>query len=148
MPFFRNTYNYAKEHNIIFGIIFSDLTAFIAYFLSYGVSFVVLGDIHMLFGAILGVYFSLKYKKSKRSPLIIGIFVGIAGTFFTTLTLTIFQWAYSLKINSYWFFTYLIPAVVIGPIVGAILGLIFKIKQKNNDDSSLDDEFLRSLEDQ
>lgn len=146
MPFFRDAYNYAKKNNIIFGIIFTDLIAFIAYLFSNGVSFIVLGDIHMLFGSILGVYFSLKYRKQNQSPLLYGILVGLVGTFFSALTLTLFQWTYILNINFSIFYIYIIPAIIIGPLVGAIFGLIFRIKEKDIDKSSIDEEFFKDLE--
>jgi len=148
MPFFKDFYEYAKRSSIIFGIFFNDIITFISYIISLGAYFITPGDIQMLFGVILGVIFSLKYRKPHQSPLLYGIFVGIMGTFLSAFTLSLFQMAYIMKLDLVIFIVYLFPAIIIGPLIGAIIGLIYKIKQKRTNNSSIDEDFYNSLEDE
>ena len=152
MPFFKKAFLFAKEHNIIFGIIFTDLIAFIAYIMSYGFSITIFdGDIHMIVGVTIGVYFTMRYLEKDRSPLTYGIIIGFFGTLLTAITLTLFQWTYN------WFFIgtidfqllilYLIPGFLIGPIIGLIIGLIFRYKGKK-EKSLANDDFYENLKEE
>jgi len=152
MPFFKKAYLYAKEHHIIFGIIFTDLIAFIAYIVSYGFSITIFdGDIHMTVGAILGVYFAMRYLEKEKSPLTYGIIVGSLGTLFTAITLTLFQWTFNLffigTIDFQLLIFYLIPGFLIGPIIGLIIGIIFRYKDKKKKSLAADDFYEDLKED-
>jgi hypothetical protein len=144
MPFIADFYKYAKENSIIFGIIFSNVITFMTYIISFGISVVFFGDIHIFIGTAIGLYFALKYKNPEQSPLLYGILGGVVSSILSAFTLTLFQWAYIFMIIIEVFFIYLIPAIIIGPILGIIFGIYFWRKEAGKDEET-DSEFWESL---
>ncbi|MBD3198278.1 MAG: hypothetical protein GF317_24730 [Candidatus Lokiarchaeota archaeon] len=147
MSFIKNVYVYAKTNNLLFGIVIIDLVSFISYFLSGGVSILITGDIQLLFGVILGVWFALKFLHNKKKSIILGILVGSIGAVLSALSLAIFQWTFAQSVIIDIVIIYLYPAVIIGPIAGLAVGMVYYLKDKTKSEPIDDsDEFYKSLE--
>lgn len=148
-----NFYDKAKEKNIFSGIIIVDLIAFISYTIfPFGLFFY--GDIHMILGVLLGVYFGLSNKKKHQLELKLGVVIGFMGSFLAAISMTMFEWvsftvSQGLSIIAFLFYfsVFIIEAILIGLIVGILLGLYFRRKNRRIIlESEIDEDFYKSLE--
>ncbi|MFX1571540.1 MAG: hypothetical protein ACFFB0_02245 [Promethearchaeota archaeon] len=149
IPFIANLYQYAKENNLLAGMIITDLIAFIA-FLIFPAGIFFSGDLQMIIGSLLGVYFSLSHKKQGQSEIVTGLTVGITGTIFTAISLSFFEWMiYAQNSPISLFFViiiFFIEAIVIGLAVGILLGFLFARKKRGIIvDKETDEKFFESL---
>ena len=152
IPFKANLYEQAKANNIISGIIIFDLITFLAYILN-PVSIIYPGDIDMIFGAIVGLTFSLKNRKINQKSINIGLLVGILGAILSAFSFTIFRLVLeliifgSILISFFIFYlSNLILALVIGSIFGGLIGYYYSKKNEEiKSRSSIDDDFFEDL---
>jgi len=152
----RNLYQSARNHNVIAGILINDVISFVA-FLSLGfliIGIVWPGDIQIFLGAFFGTRFALRNEVSQNHLLRIGLLVGIVGGILSALSMTAFMislFIFSIGLqNGYFlmlFASFLIAALIIGPIIGIILYLHYNHKRKQQKASLLDDEFFEDLKD-
>ena len=149
IPFIAKLYQYAKENNILAGMIIIDLIAFIAYLIfPSGIFF--FGDLQMLIGALFGVYFSLSHKKQNQSDIILGLTVGICGTILTAISYSLFEWMIYTQDSPMPLFLnisiFILEAIIIGLGIGILLGLLFRRKKRGIlVDKETDERFFESL---
>ena len=154
MSFIGNLYETAKKNNILGGIIFIDLIAFISYIIfPFGIFY--FGDLHMIIGCIVGIYFTLKHMKPNQSVLILSILTGFIGSILTAVSYTLFDWILFLGILKDSPFMllviselFLIEAIIIGLIMGLIIGIYYNRRSKNlTESTSIEEEFYDGLKD-
>ena len=139
IPFIQDLYEKSKEHNVFSGIIIFDLIAFIAYLIN-PISFFFLGDLHVLFGAIVGVILALKARKVGDNPIHIGLIVGFFGAFLSAISIIIFHFfvfvlpkpGFDLYLTLSLFFEIFIVATIIGIMIGGMMGLYISHKEREN----------------
>jgi len=115
------------------------LTAFIAYLIN-PIPFFFLGDLHVLFGAIVGVILSLKARKIDENPLHTGLLVGFFGAFLSVISIMIYLFfvfvlpnhGFDLNLTLSLFFEIFIVATIIGIMVGGVMGLYISYKDRKN----------------
>jgi hypothetical protein len=146
-------YNKAKEKNILSGIIIADLITFISY-LIFPSGIIFFGDLHMIIGVSIGIYFGLSNKKKKDSEMKTSLFIGFFGALFAGISMSFFEWilyitSYRFSIIALLFFiiVFTIEALIIGLPISLVFGLYFKKKRKRMVSvSKVDEEFYKSLE--
>jgi hypothetical protein len=144
-------YKKAIKWNILGGIIFSDLIAFIAYVIfPAGIFF--FGDFQMVLGVAIGTRFALKHIKEFQSPIKLGIIAAVGGSILTAVSMIVFDWTiFSFDTTLSYnflniFFLYLLEALIIGLSLGIIIGLYYRSKSTNINKSKENlDELLESL---
>jgi hypothetical protein len=147
-----NLYNKAKQWNILAGIIISDLIALIA-FVIFPSGIILLGDLQMGIGVIIGTRFALKNLKQNQTPLKYGIIASLGGALLSATSLSVFEWTISLIsviIRNLLFsiiFSFVLEALIIGFFIGMIEGLYFRSKhpKKVNQNNKKLDELYESL---
>lgn len=115
------------------------MTAFIAYLIN-PIPFFFLGDLHVLFGAIVGVILSLKARKIDENPLHTGLLVGFFGAFLSVISIMIYLFfvfvlpnhGFDLNLTLSLFFEIFIVATIIGIMVGGVMGLYISYKDRKN----------------
>jgi len=145
-------YNKAKRNNLTTGIIIFDIISFLAYVIN-PFSLVYPGDLDILFGGIVALLFALRNKKEEQSFLRLGIIVGTMGAFFSTLSISVYDFIFAVFIYGYtltFFFirliTFSIIAIIIGLLLGLIFGYIYHIRTpKETMNSKKLDKFLDEL---
>jgi hypothetical protein len=152
IPPIADIYNKAKKNNLTSGIIIFDIISFISYVIN-PFSFVYPGDLDILFGGILALIFTLKNKKTDQIFLKLGITVGLAGAFFSAISISVYDLIFAIFIYGYglaFLFIRVIIFSIIALMIGLILGIIFGYiydartpKEKTN--SKKLDEFLDEL---
>jgi hypothetical protein len=146
-------YKKVKEKNLLSGIIIADLIAFISYLIfPSGIFF--FGDLHMIIGISIGVYFGLSNKKIEDSEMKTSLVVGILGAFLTAISMSLFEWI--LRIASYGFLIidllfyltlFVTEALIIGLPISLVFALYFRKKRKNVViGSKMDERIYKSLE--
>lgn len=153
MPWVNKLYETAKKRNFLAGIIIFILISFVSYLLSAGVSILFYGDIQFIVGALFGIYFSLKYQKSKYSPILYGLIVGVLGGIFAALSIVFFEWMYYSISNGFQlgsliflFSNFSIIGLIIGAIIGLIFGYFFVRKRTKSKLTSKDEKLFEDLE--
>lgn len=152
IPFKTNLYEQAKQNNIISGIIIFDLISFLAYLIN-PISIIYPGDIDMIFGAIVGLTFSLKNRKIDQESMKTGLLVGFVGAILSAISFTLFRLVLELIIFGSVFTSFiifylsnLILALVIGLIFGLLFGYYYSRKsEKTKAKSSIEDDFFEGL---
>ena len=141
--------DYMRENNILSGLILIDLIAFISY-LIFPTGLIYFGDFQMSIGCIIGTRFALKNIKPNQSFLSLGLVVGLFGSVLTGISFSFFDWVvYSSSPRLYLiiFELYLLEAITIGLVIGALTGFYYHRKHKSiNLDRSIDEQFYKSLE--
>lgn len=97
--------------------------------------------------------FALRNKKEEQSFLRLGIIVGTMGAFFSTLSISVYDFIFAVFIYGYtltFFFirliTFSIIAIIIGLLLGLIFGYIYHIRTpKETMNSKKLDKFLDEL---
>lgn len=115
------------------------MTAFIAYLIN-PIPFFFLGDLHVLFGAIVGVILALKARKIDENPLHTGLLVGFFGAFLSVISIMIYLFfvfvlpnhGFDLNLTLSLFFEIFIVATIIGIMVGGLMGLYISYKDRKN----------------
>jgi hypothetical protein len=153
MPSISEIYEKAKEKNLLSGIIIADLIAFISYLLfPSGILF--FGDLHMIIGVSIGVYFGLKNKKKEDSEMKTGLIIGVFGAFLTAISMSLFEWilyitfsGFSVTALLFYLIWFVLEALIIGLVISLIFALYFRIKRKKIIiGSKVDENFYKSLE--
>jgi hypothetical protein len=133
-------YEEVKKKNLISGIIIAGLISFFFYlFLPYRVVFS--GDIQMIIGLIIGVYFALKNKRNYlklNSEIKTGLLVGILGGLLSAISIGLYQWIVIISIYGFLIISLLysltvliIEGLVLGLAVGYLIGFYFDRKSKS-----------------
>lgn len=128
-----NTYEKAKQRNVLGGIVISDLIAFIAYVIFFS-GFFWFGDFQMVLGVAIGTRFALKHMKEFQSPLKLGLTVALGGSILSAVSMFIFTWViyfFNPALLDF-FFLYILEALIIGLFLGIILGLYYRSKYNND----------------
>ncbi len=115
------------------------MIAFIAYLIN-PIPFFFLGDLHVLFGAIVGVILALKARKPDENPLHTGLFVGFFGALLSVISIMIYIFfafvlpnhGFDLNLTLSLFFEIFIVATIIGIIIGGVMGFYISYKDRKN----------------
>ena len=143
-----------KENNLISGIILFDFITTISYLLNpFAIFFQ--GDLDLLFGAIIGIIFAVKNRKSNYDPIAIGAIVGLLGSALAAISISILTVLIPSPGNiSSSFFGNLQFELLIGVLIGVPIGLFGglcgklskrnrnKFSKKKNISSENDDIFV------
>ena len=151
-----NLSDYFTEKNLNTGISIFVLITFVAYLSTfyYYQGYAVYADLQFLFGAILGVVFTLKYRKPEQSILKYGIFTGIGGGFLSSVFISLYITVPTFIITGPNIIYYLLllgylslSGIVIGVITGALLGAYYMYKEIKGEDeeTGIDDDLYKDL---
>lgn len=150
ISFISNLYEKAKQNNIIAGIIIFDLISFLAYLIN-PVSIFYPGDIDMIFGAIIGLMFSLKNRKVDQEFMKTSLLVGIIGAILSAISFTLFRLIIELIIIGSIYISFIVfylinlmLALAIGLIFGVIFGYYYS-RKSGETKSSIEDDFFEDL---
>ncbi|MFX1385362.1 MAG: hypothetical protein ACFFBP_23340 [Promethearchaeota archaeon] len=107
----------------------------------------------MIFGAILGLIFSLKNRKVNQKSLNTGLVVGIVGAILSAISITLFRLSIELIVSgsipiifNLFYLSNLILALFIGIIFGGLMGYYYSRKSdKHKKKSLIDDDFFEDL---
>jgi len=151
-----NLSDYFTEKNLNTGISIFVLITFVAYLSTfyYYPGYIVYADLQFLFGAILGVVFTLKYRKPEQSILKYGIFTGIGGGFLSSVFISLYITVPTFVITGpnityylLWLGFLSLSGIVIGVITGAFLGAYYMYKEMKGEDEEkgIDDDLYKDL---
>lgn len=106
----------------------------------------------MLFGAIVGVLFSIKNDTSATGPLKVGLFVGSVGSVLSAFSLSLLEYTifivyFGLDITYFveLFIIFFAVCILIGSIVGGLIGFYYWNRQRKPKESLVDEEFFEDL---
>ena len=148
--------NYLKEKNLNSGIAFFTLFTFISYILTryFYTGYFIFADLQFIVGAIIGVLFTLINRKPDQSILKYGIITGIAGGFFSSFFITLYEWimvSSAIGIDIRIFFIYLgyicLSGIPIGLVISALISAyyVYRVMKEEKEEEYIDDEFFKDL---
>jgi len=134
----ENYSGFAKRYNMVIGVLLSGLITSI-FFLILPIGFFFLGDILLVIGSCIGLYFTFKKRKDSQLHIKTGVIVGLVGSVLSLMLIGLFNWIWSsigyefdfiflLNILVYLFVNNGIIYVVVGIILGYIFGNTFRKK--------------------
>ena len=125
---------YVKKYNMFFGILICALITSIL-FVILPTGFLFWGDIHLLIGACIGEYFTLKTKKETQTYIKLAVIVGFSGSLVALILNALFFWiAYLLPGGIDFISTllvFLISSGIMYVMTGIIIGILFGIGFRN-----------------
>jgi predicted membrane protein len=137
IPFIYDLYQKAKDKNIIAGIIIFDIISFLSFLIN-PICFFHPGDIDLFFGAIVGILFALKARKSFQHPVKLGFLVGILGAILSAISISFYEFFAFLLQNyeiNFILFILIINFVfagIIGSIIGGLVGIYYWRQDKKD----------------
>ena len=150
MILISNLYKKAKENNLTSGIIIFILITFILIAVNpYWYGIYMYRDLEFLAGALIGVIFALKNRKSGQSSIKFGIIVGIVGGLLAALV-SGFYLVLFFRIGIYWLFIYVgflsTTGLVLGLMIGVLVGWYYMTKDaREKEDDTTSDDFFQDL---
>ncbi len=137
VPFLSILYEKSKQNNLLTGILLFDIISFIAFIID--PAFIVYpGDLDILFGGIVGVFFALKFRHPDQSFIPTGVISGVFGGILAAISITIytfivFVWpvsGFTIELVFNLLATYTIIAALIGITLGILFGFYYSVKDK------------------
>ena len=127
-----------QKYNMIIGVLLSGLITSI-FFMVYPTGFLFLGDILLVIGSCIGLYFTFKKKKDKQLHIKTGVIVGLVGSVLSLVLIGLFNWIwysidygfnfiFLLDLLVYLFVSNGIMYVIVGIILGYLFGYYFRNK--------------------
>jgi len=123
---------FAQRYNIMLGVLLFAFSTSIMLLILPELWFFFIGDIFLLVGGSIGLYFTFKNRKESQSYIKTGIIVGLIGSVLSLVLISFFEWIlYSLEYeinfilflqNTIFLFTYY---GIIYALVGLTLGYLF-----------------------
>jgi len=128
-----------QKHNMTIGVLLSSLITSI-FFMVYPTGFFFLGDILLVIGSCVGLYFTFKKIKDTQLHIKTGVIVGLVGSVLSLLLIGLFNWIW-YSVDSGFDFIFLLDLFVyllvsngiMYVIVGIILGYLFGYYFRNKD---------------
>ena len=122
---------FAQKYNMVIGVLLSGLITSI-FFMIFPTGFFFLGDILLVIGSCIGLYFTFKKKKETQLHIKTGVIVGLVGSVLSLFLIGLFNWIW-YSIDFGFEFVYLLDLLlylfvsngIIYAIVGIILGYLF-----------------------
>ena len=135
----ENYSGFAQRYNMIIGVLLSGLITSI-FFLVLPIGFFFLGDILLVIGSCIGLYFTFKKKKEAQLHIKTGVIVGVVGSVLSLTLIGLFYWIW-YSIDYGFDFIILLGLLVdlflfngiMYVIVGIILGYLFGRSFRNKD---------------
>ena len=131
---------FAQRYNMVLGVLLSVLITNIL-FLILPTGFFFMGDIILIIGGCIGLYFTFRYKKEFQSHIKTGVIVGLTSSILSLLSIGFFDWMFFLipeygvdviLLLRYLLFLLLNFSIVYA-IVGVIMGYFFGSHYKKED---------------
>ena len=134
----ENNSEFLQRYNMIIGVLLSGLITSL-FFLVYPLGFFFLGDIYLVIGSCIGLYFTFKKRKDTQLYIKTGVIVGLVGSVLSLVLIGLFTWIlysidyvfdfiFLLDLLVFLFLSYGIMYVIVGIILGYIFGYIFRNK--------------------
>lgn len=129
---------FAQRYNMIIGVLLSGLITSI-FFMVLPTGFFFLGDILLVIGSCIGLYFTFKKRKDTQLHIKTGVTVGLVGSVLSLILIGLFNWIlysidygfdfiFLLDLLVYLFVSNGIMYVIVGIILGYIFGNSFRKK--------------------
>ena len=130
---------FVQRYNILIGILLCALLTSILFSIL-PIVFFFIGDIYLVIGGGIGLYFTLKNKKESQSHIKTGIIVGLNGSILSLFLIVFFDWIlYSLGQGfdlilflNYLFYVFVangLMYVLVGVLLGYIFGYFYRNKE-------------------
>jgi riboflavin transporter FmnP len=144
---------FLQRYNILIGILIYSLFTSILLFFFTGVFFFFGGDIFLVAGCCLGLYFTFKKKQDSQSHIKTGVIVGAVGSVLVLVFFSLFVWIpYSLYygyVNFLIFLTLVVELIstigiiyiFVGLILGYLFGYYFRGKEGNEGNKRVSSRF-------
>lgn len=157
IPFISDLMKNARERNVEAGIILFALCSLIIYIPTgfFIVRLILLADLQLLIGAIIGIRFTLKNQEQEVETLKTGVITGIFGGTLSAVLIAFYEWIWlSIKqgeiviLALVWFILlFLISGIVIGLIMGALMSTFYMYKEvkRPDEDKHIDEDFFKDL---
>ena len=131
---------FAQRYNMVLGVLLSVLITNIL-FLILPTGFFFMGDIILIIGGCIGLYFTFRYKKVFQSHIKTGVIVGLTSSILSLLSIGFFDWMFFLipeyGVNVILLLQYLLFLLlnfsIVYAIVGVIMGYFFGSHYKKED---------------
>ncbi len=129
---------FLQKYNMLIGVLLSGLITSI-FFMILPAGFFFLGDILLVIGSCIGLYFTFKKRKESQLHIKTGVIVGLVGSVLSLFLIGLFNWIwysidygfefiYLLDLLLYLFVSNGIIYVIVGIILGYIFGYFFRNK--------------------
>ena len=133
---------FAQRYNMAIGVLLSVLITNIL-FLILPTGFFFMGDIILVIGCCIGLYFTFRYRKESQLHIKTGIIVGLISSVLSLLSIGFFDWIfYFIPIYGYdvllllqYLLFLLMNFAIMYVLVGIILGYIFGNLNKKKEDA-------------
>ena len=130
---------FLQKYNMLIGVLLSGLITSI-FFMILPAGFFFLGDILLVIGSCIGLYFTFKKRKESQLHIKTGVIVGLVGSVLSLFLIGLFNWIW-YSIGYGFEFIYLLDLLlylfvsngIIYVIVGVILGYLFGHTFRNKD---------------
>ena len=131
---------FAQRYNMAIGVLLSVLITNIL-FLILPTGFFFMGDIILVIGGCIGLFFTFKYRNEYQSHIKTGVIVGLTSSILSLLVIGFFDWIFFLipvygadvlLLLQYLLFllvNYTIMYVIVGVIIGYLFGNHYKKKE-------------------
>ena len=130
----------AQKYNILLGIlIIAFLTSIMVLIMPFGIFFT--GDLFLIIGGSMGLFFTFNYRKESQSHIKTGIIVGLTGSVLSLILAGLYDWiiyfipVYGLDIFpllNYLLYLFMYYGIIYA-IVGLILGYLFGSSNRRKD---------------
>ncbi|NVM44167.1 MAG: hypothetical protein HWN79_04550 [Candidatus Lokiarchaeota archaeon] len=125
---------FIQRYNMVIGILICSLFTSILFFFFPGLWFFFGGDIFLVAGCCLGLYFTFKNKQDSQSPMKTGVIVGLTGSVLSLLLVVILlSLVYGIGFFLYFllalFVNFGIMYIFVGIILGYLFGYYFRSKE-------------------
>ncbi|MHA1472794.1 MAG: hypothetical protein ACTSQW_06840 [Promethearchaeota archaeon] len=128
-----------QKYNMIIGVLLSGLITSI-FFMVYPTGFFFLGDILLVIGSCIGLYFTFKKRKDTQLHIKTGVIVGLVGSVLSLVLIGLFNWIWYSIDYGFDFIVLLdilifliVSNAIFYVIVGIILGYLFGYSFRNKD---------------
>jgi len=132
---------FAQRYNMAIGVLLSILITNVL-FLILPRGFFFRGDIILVIGSCIGLFFTFKYRKESQLHIKTGVIVGITSSILSLLLISFVEWIfytiYIYRIDIFFLLFYILDYIlnlsIMYVIVGAILGYLFGNHYKKKED--------------
>lgn len=136
---------FTQRYNMVIGILISSLFTSILFFFFPGIWFFFIGDIFLVAGCCLGLYFTFKNKQDSQSHIKTGVIVGLTGSVLSIILVDIlFSLVYGIDFIYFLLALFVnigIMYIFIGLILGYLFGYYFRGKEGNEGNKRVSSRF-------
>ena len=131
---------FAQRYSMVIGVLLSVLITNVL-FLILPTGFFFMGDIILIIGSCIGLFFTFKYRKEYQSHIKTGVIVGLTSSILSLLVIGFFDWIFYfisvygfdvlllLQYQLFLLMNYSILYVLVGVIIGYLFGNHYKKKE-------------------